>query len=102
MRDSFSFPWLLPLGLMPQHFRTADYFPLLPWFGIFLIGICAGNTFYRDGERRFSLRLTATRITRPLAFIGRNSLLIYLVHQPVIIGILFATNYDVMRGYLPF
>ena len=102
MRDSFSFSWLLPLGLMPQDFKTADYFPLLPWFGIFLIGICAGNTFYPGGKRSFNPWPSATRVTRPLTFMGKHSLLIYLGHQPVIIGILFATNYNVMRGYLPF
>ena len=102
MRANFGFPWLLPLGLMPEGLRTADYFPLLPWFGVFLIGICAGNTFYPGGKRSFNPWPSAAQITRPLAFLGRNSLLIYLVHQPVIIGILFATNYGVMRGYLPF
>jgi len=102
MRTSFGFPWLLPLGLMPHDFKTADYIPLLPWFGIFLIGICAGNTFYPGGERNFNPWPSAVQVTRPLAFLGRNSLLIYLVHQPLIIGILFAANYSVMRGYLPF
>ena len=102
MRTSFSFPWLLPLGLMPTDFQTADYIPLLPWFGVLLIGICAGNTFYPDGQRSFNLQLKANRFTRPLAFMGRKSLLIYLVHQPLIIAILFAANYDTMRSFLPF
>ena len=73
MRTSFSFPWLLPLGLLPEGLRTADYFPLLPWFGIFLIGICAGNTFYPGGERRFKPWPSTSSVTRPLTFLGRNS-----------------------------
>ena len=86
---SFSFPWLLWLGFRPQGFVTVDYFPLLPWFGLFLIGIAIGNWFYTRGTRRFSLLdLSNSSLVKPLSFLGRHSLIIYLLHQIVIVAII--------------
>ena len=42
----FTFPYLLWLGFVPSWFYSVDYFPLLPWFGVFLIGIFIGNWAY--------------------------------------------------------
>src|SRR3989344_4042287 len=44
---AFSTPWMLWAGFMPHGFTTLDYFPLLPWFGVFLLGVWAGKKFYR-------------------------------------------------------
>jgi uncharacterized membrane protein len=83
------FPWLLWLGLRPTGFYTLDYFPLLPWLGVVLIGVFAGQMLYHDRERRFSLKdRSALAPTRALGFLGRHSLLIYLGHQLVIIGLI--------------
>lgn len=85
----FSFNWLLWLGLKPQSFYTLDYFPLLPWFGVVLFGVFFGNTFYKDYKRRFKLpNLTKFSIIRNLCFVGKNSLIIYLIHQPILIILL--------------
>ena len=83
------FPWLLWLGFMPKGFTSVDYFPLLPWFGVVLIGIYLGNMLYPKGRRVFELGETKNNIFRALSFLGRNSLLIYLIHQPIIIGLLY-------------
>ena len=48
-------PWLLWLGLAPAGFYSVDYFPLLPWFGVILIGVAFGDLFYRGYRRRFPL-----------------------------------------------
>jgi uncharacterized membrane protein len=77
-------PWFLWLGLRPSLFYTLDYFPLFPWFSLILIGIFLGKTLYPEG--RSPLR---ERNPKPLPFLGRNSLLIYLIHQPVLIAILY-------------
>ncbi len=84
---SFDFPWLLWLGLMPDKFYTFDYFPLFPWFGFTLIGIYIGNSFYPKAKRNFKIPDFSGK-TRLLGFLGRNSLLIYLAHQPAIMLIL--------------
>ncbi|MBI4168259.1 MAG: DUF1624 domain-containing protein [Candidatus Aenigmarchaeota archaeon] len=83
---AFDFPWLLWLGLTPSSFSTLDYFPLFPWFGIFAIGMALGKKLYRNGKRRFKIR---KELFAPLNFLGRHSLFIYLLHQPVLLGALY-------------
>jgi uncharacterized membrane protein len=84
------FPWLLWLGFVPSSFYTLDYFPLLPWFGVVLIGIFLGNSLYQNNTRVFSIKDHSTFIgTRLLCFLGRHSLIIYLLHQLVIVGFLY-------------
>ncbi len=92
---SVSFPWLLWLGLAPQNFRSFDYFPLLPWLGVFLLGIYAGGRLYGKGRRNFTLN-PRTKTTRPLEFLGRHSLLIYVLHQPLLLALLYAAGFPVI------
>lgn len=77
--------WLLWLGIHPASFYSVDYTPLLPWFGVVLIGISAGQWLYPGGIRRFSLPNLRLSPARGISFLGRHSLLIYFVHQPVIL-----------------
>ena len=74
-----------PLLLFPTPFRTFDYFPLFPWFGLVLIGIFLGNSLYPNHTRSFSL----PEVSTPLSTIGRHSLFIYLLHQPILIALLY-------------
>lgn len=86
---TFSFPWLLWLGFVPERFYTVDYFPLLPWSGLILLGLFLGNLLYPSGRRRFSLPdCPASPLLRGVMFLGRHSLFIYLMHQPVLLAIL--------------
>lgn len=83
------FPWLLWVGFIPSNFYTVDYFPLLPWFGVVLIGIFIGNSLYQNNKRRFRIRdLSQVHTVRGVCFLGRHSLLIYLLHQPIIVALL--------------
>jgi uncharacterized membrane protein len=84
------FPWLIWLGLAPRDFYSLDYVPIFPWFGVVLMGMGLGYLLYRGYRRRVTLPdLADSSFVRSLAFLGRNSLTIYLVHQPVLIAILF-------------
>jgi len=84
------FSWLLWLGVKSEGFFSVDYYPLLPWLGVVLIGIFLGNLFYRNCKRRFVLKdCSKKKIARLLSFFGRNSLVIYLIHQPILIGVLY-------------
>ena len=68
----------------------ADYMPLFPWLGVFLIGCVIGRLCYKDKKTVFPVRGKVMKaISRPIEFIGRHSLIIYLVHQPVVYGILY-------------
>ena len=77
----------LVAGLQPEIQRTNDYVPLLPWFGLVLAGMALGRLLP-------SLPVLAvwTPVTAPLsglAWAGRRSLAIYLVHQPLLLGMLW-------------
>jgi uncharacterized membrane protein len=86
---SFSLTELFWVGLTSENFYTLDYFPIFPWFGIVLIGIFLGNGLYPEHRRRIDLPdLSGSLWTRPFNALGRSSLLIYLIHQPVMIIIL--------------
>ncbi|RPI39716.1 MAG: DUF1624 domain-containing protein [Methanoregulaceae archaeon] len=84
--------WLLPLGIVPASFASVDYTPLIPWFGAVLVGMGMGEFLYSGGIRRFSAPDLPDRMVRPLAILGRYSLIIYLFHQPVIILLLAAVT----------
>lgn len=78
-------PWLVWIGTDPTFFML-DYWPIFPWFGVMLLGVAAGNALYGNRTKR----ATGTRppVSRPLTFLGRNSLTVYLVHQPVLLAAL--------------
>jgi uncharacterized membrane protein len=78
---------LAPLGILPEGLIMPDYRPLLPWFGVVLLGIAAGHFLY-SGRKPDRVKPPAP--ARPLTFIGRHTLVIYLVHQPLLIAILAA------------
>lgn len=85
---------LLWLGVRPASFYTLDYFPLIPWFGLVLAGIGLGNLFYTGGARRFNLPQLAHKLAiKPLCWLGRHALKIYLAHQPIILAALYAVRY---------
>jgi uncharacterized membrane protein len=82
--------WLLPFGVVPEGVMMPDYRPLLPWFGVVLIGLFFGNVVY--GGRPAVPEDKAPVLARSLLPLGRNSLFIYLIHQPIIIALLAATG----------
>jgi uncharacterized membrane protein len=87
----FDPPWLLWLGLGEALPNTLDWRPLLPWAGVVFIGLGVARL---PGVLTFLTRPKRWRAAsapwRGLSFAGRNSLPIYLVHQPFLIGLLAA------------
>lgn len=81
-----------PLALSPGpddgEFASSDYFPLLPNLGWFLIGALLGRTAYRQGESLLPRFPAGAAPVRFLTWCGRQSLLLYLLHQPVLAGLL--------------
>lgn len=80
-----NFDWLLPFGIHSPTYASFDYFPLIPWFGVFLIGSALGKSVYAPRRSLVPWRLPVTFV----GIAGRHSLLIYIAHQPVIMGILY-------------
>lgn len=91
--------WFLPLGIMYPGFTSFDYYPIFPWAAWFCGGIAIGLVVYKNKHSLFRFDIAqpqstlpkkiARGIMRPFAFLGRHSLLVYLLHQPLILGVLF-------------
>ena len=79
--------WLFPLGLVTWKFSSADYFPLFPNLGYFLVGSVLGRTLYRNKQSLLPRVNAQSPVLRFLGFCGRHSLFIYLLHQPVLSGL---------------
>ncbi len=71
-------------GFPPRGFYSADYVPILPWIFMFFIGYF----LYLFFKKHNILSFLASFRVKPLEFIGRHSLIIYMLHQPVVYGIL--------------
>ena len=84
--DQPAFQWI---GMMTHKPFTEDYVPLLPWFGVVLIGIFLARRAEARGwfEKRSAVAFR-NPIAKLLAFGGRHSLVIYVLHQPIFIGLL--------------
>jgi len=89
---------LLPLGITPDVFFTFDYFPIFPWFGVFLLGVGFGGLAYPNGMRRFDLRFPEGILFSSVEAAGRNTLKIYLIHQPVFVLILMVISGGKLEG----
>lgn len=86
---SFNFSYFLWLGFMPNNFSTFDYFPLLPWIGLLMLGIYFGGQVAQKTSK-FTLKNIFGRM---FTFLGKHSLTIYLLHQPLLILLLFILGY---------
>jgi len=88
----FKTPWVMILGLDPADgymITVGDVCGLVPWLGVFFFGVMLGRIVYREKTTFFPNAPKAVRaISRPIEWVGRHSLIIYFLHQPVIYGIL--------------
>jgi uncharacterized membrane protein len=84
--EFFDDPWWWWTGLSANFPRSNDYVPVFPWFGAVLAGIAAGRIAIRTGLLEKLAALPIPGWTWPLAFGGRHSLAVYLIHQPLLIA----------------
>ncbi len=80
--------WLIPIGIHPAAFWSVDYEPIFPWSGLVLVGIGLGNRLYPNGRRSFPVPDKPLPGMILVSYLGRHSLVIYLVHQLVILFLL--------------
>lgn len=93
--------YLFPIGLMNRSFFSSDYYPLFPWLGIFTFGIAFSKFFYKKKVSLLHPEVNNIYInqflnrffTAPIVMIGRNTLLIYLLHQPLILLIIYSIRF---------
>ena len=82
---------LYPFGIIKGGFMSVDYVPLLPWLFLFLGGAYIGGLIAKYREK-----LPGFCYADPLpwlGFIGRHTLVVYILHQPIILAVLYAADY---------
>jgi len=67
---------------------TEDYVPILPWLGVMLIGLRVGLLALRSPEKVLLTTQPATAL-KPIGWLGRHSLAVYMLHQPILLGLLW-------------
>jgi len=81
--------FIFPLGWTPPVFFSADYFPIFPWMFVFMLGTWFGwyvkerklpDWFYNFNVKFFPA-------------VGRHALIVYIVHQPVFYGLIYAGKF---------
>lgn len=83
-----SLPFLYPFGLITHSFISSDYYPLFPWLFLFLLGTWLGG-FLQEGKGPDALYRWRLPVLNAM---GRHSLLIYLLHQPVLVVLAFGLS----------
>lgn len=89
----FDTPWLWWTGLSSQQMVAVDFVPTLPWLAPFLCGMAAGRLGSSIGLWTKLLPFGQGKAAQMLSWPGRHSLIIYLIHQPLMIGALRALTY---------
>ncbi len=74
---------LFPFGVYHAPFASADYYPLLPWIFVFMIGCFLAVKLPKEKMPAFAYK----KLCPPAEFLGRHALIVYVAHQPVIYGI---------------
>ena len=80
-------PWNW-LGLVSRKPATEDYVPLIPWLGVMWWGMAAGQWLLRAHRARLDKPIP--KAAAPLAWMGRWSLSWYMLHQPLLFGLLLS------------
>ena len=80
----YSTPYLSFLGFPGPGFASGDYYPIIPFLFMFLTGTAMGRYWKSNGYPSWFHRVSCA----PLEWVGRHALPIYVIHQPLIIGLL--------------
>ena len=92
--DIFNHPALQWVGLSTATLHSTDYVPLFPWFGAVLCGMAAARIFERFDWMKLLVGGVRPRfLEKPLTFIGKHSLAFYLIHQPMLILLVFGLSH---------
>ena len=80
----YQYKWLSVVGFLSSDYYSMDYFPILPWVFLFLFGYFLWRFITeKELDKYFYKKIPV------LDFIGRHSLLIYMLHQPILYGICY-------------
>lgn len=79
--------FLFILGFKNMTISSLDYFPIFPWIAVPFFGLEIGHYLYRDNAPIIDMK--CPKFLSPVLFLGRHSLIIYLIHVPIIITLIF-------------
>lgn len=82
---------LIPFGVIPKEFGSIDYYPLFPYLSVTILGILVYRHCYAAGNKRL-FKLKA--VPRPVLWLSRHSLAIYLLHQPLLLLIVLGIRFS--------
>ncbi len=89
--------YLLPLGLRSREFSSIDYYPLFPYLSVTILGVIFYKYFFKEGQKLLSNKLQNLHFSGPyfriVEGLSKNSLAIYLIHQPIILAGIFLFQY---------
>ena len=75
------FSFLFPFGITNQSFSSLDYYPLLPWSGVFVLGIFLSRILYKERKSLFEWSIK----NKTILWLGRHSLWVYIAHQSILL-----------------
>ena len=81
--NTYAFNWL---GFVTEQPATEDYVPLFPWLGVVFIGLFIGKWLQQQPNILNVLKPATWH--NPVCFLGRHSLWVYMLHQPILLGLL--------------
>lgn len=81
---NISHNYFFMFGFFNDKFISADYYPVFPWAGFFLFGIAISRLIYKEKKSIFRFSIKDNFIS----FLGRHSLFVYVIHQPIILLLL--------------
>ncbi len=86
--ELFNSRWLAWIGFAEQPPRSNDFVPVFPWVGLVLVGLAAARAAISFSIVE-SLRTPMPHgtVLRGMVWCGRHSLIIYLVHQPLLLAL---------------
>ena len=76
---------MYPFGFIDHSFSSVDFLPVLPWLFLFLCGVFIGKPVVEKKLPEFAYR----DFCPPVTWLGRNSLIIYVLHQPIVFCLLY-------------
>lgn len=89
---TFNQPMLQWLGMMTYKPMTEDYVPIIPWLGVMLIGLRVGvwaTAHPATTQVKWPLSVMPPHTLKPVGWLGRHSLAVYMLHQPLLLGLLW-------------
>lgn len=85
LSQNYNIPHLWILGITEPSFSSSDYFPIFPWIFVYVLGIHVGRKLKEEQGAPFIYQSHS----KFLAQAGKHTFLIYLMHQPILIAILY-------------